>query len=118
MDIDWGPVVSGLISTIGTGAVSFLGNEQKNEQQQALWDREDAIRAEDLQREREAAALELRLQALKAAYGGGGGGGGPFTGITDAQKVGAIQAQGELKQDSIKSALTALQNAYGLGVRY
>ena len=108
---DWGGLISGLVTSLAPAAVGYFTQESSNE-------RADEIYARDQAWEREKMALELRLQALKAQYGsGGGGGGGPFTGITDAQKVAAIQGQGDLKQESIANALNAMQNAYALRSR-
>lgn len=116
---NWGDILSSAFSATVSGVGNYLANEQQQDLLNQQYAREDEIRAQDLAQARENQALELRLAALKAMYGSGGGGGsGPFTGITDAQKVGAMQAQGELKQQSIQNALQSLQAAYQLGVRY
>lgn len=115
---NWGDILSSAFSATVSGVGNYLANEQQQDLLNQQYAREDEIRAQDLAQAREKQALELRLAALKAMYGSGGGGSGPFTGITDAQKVGAMQAQGELKQQSIQNALQSLQAAYQLGVRY
>lgn len=114
-----GDFLSSAFGTIATTAAGILGAERQQDQLDAQYAREDERYAQELAAAREKTALELRLQALKALYGGGGGGGGgPFTGITQAQKVAAVQGQGELQQTAVRDALTGMQNAYGLGVRY
>lgn len=114
----WGDFISDALPVAADLGAGLFGVEAQKDQEEALLAREDAKYKQELELQRQKAALELRLAALKAQYaGGGGGGGGASTKLTDAQRLAMIQNQANLKQDAITSALNALQNAYGLGQR-
>ena len=55
------------------------------------------------------AALEFQRAKELKMLGGGGGAGGPFTGITDAQKVQAMQQNQVNDLDAISQLITAYQ---------
>jgi hypothetical protein len=99
-----------VIPTVGQAALGIFQGEQQADAAEQKYE-------QDLQLQREQAALELKLQALKARYAGGSGGGGASGKLTDTQRLGAIQSQHELRNTAITSTLNALQNAYGLGQR-
>lgn len=116
---DWGDFASDALSIVPQLGAGLFASEAKKDADKVALEREEAKYQQELELARQKAALDLKLAALKAQYagGGGGGGGGANTRLTDAQKLAQIQAQANLKQDAITSALNALQNAYGLGQR-
>lgn len=77
---------------------------QKSQEKEAKRAREAAIAQDALNFERQKELIALR-------GGGGGGGGGPFTGITDAQKVQAIQSQQQLELEALNQLISAYQRA-------
>lgn len=105
------------LPVIGKTALGILQSNQAEDEADKKLALADKQYEQQLQLQREKAALDLKLAALKARYAGGSGGGGASTRLTDAQRLGLIQQQHELRNSSITSALNALQNAYGLGQR-
>lgn len=105
------------VSTAAELGLGLLKQSAEKDSQDALLAREDAKYEQELELQRQKAALDLKLAALKAQYSGGSGGGGASTALTDSQRLAAIQNQAALKQDAISAALTGLQSAYGLGQR-
>ena len=105
----WGDIFTAAIPAVVEGAVGIFGNSIA--QDQASEERENA-----LSDQREQNIMELRLQALKAAYGGSGGGGGggrDYNKLTAAERIAAVQNQGDSQQTAIANLIAGMQNAYG-----
>lgn len=105
----WGDIFTAAIPAVVSGSIGILGNSISQ-------DREDENRENQLADQREQNILDLRLQALKAAYGSGGGGGGyrpDPNKLTAAERVSAVQNQGDSQQTAIANLIAGMQNAYG-----
>jgi len=104
-----GDFLSGAFSAVANTAANLLASGMQEDQN------DEALARQDKQN-----MLELQLQALKARYGGGGGGGGgggASNKVTPAQRIAALQNQGESQQNAINSLITALQNGFLAGGR-
>lgn len=106
----WGDIFTAAIPSIVTGATGILGNS-------ITQDREEEARANQLEDQAAQNILDLRLAALKAQYGSGGGGGGSGAKdpnkLTAAERIAAMQNQGDSQQTAIANLIAGMQNAYG-----
>lgn len=113
----WGDIAEGL------GSSDFLGSAVSTLADLGMGlfnmsSQEDAA-DEAQKRQDEKDRLSLQLEALKARYlgNGGGGGGGASTALTKAQRLAAVQNQGELKVQAINNLLSGLNASYLSGGR-
>ena len=116
-DKNKGDVYSGAFSTASKAGLSYLTSKRAQDAQERGVERQDQIRAEDLQRNREDKAFELRLAALKQLYSGGSGGsgGGGSNAASNAAILNTFNQGTKNKQTSIADAASQLGQAYSLG---
>lgn len=106
----WGDIITAAIPAVVSAGAGLLQNSAQE-------DAQDEANELALQQQREDTYLKLRLEALKAKYAqgsGGGGGGQDPNKLTMAERVTALQNQGDSSQSAINNLITAIQNGYSL----
>lgn len=106
MVFDWGSAIGAAITalgSIGTSVLQSRAEEDRYRQEQGRLD-------EELAYKREQDVRNLQLEALRAQFGIGKPA-GPFTGLTDADRLNALNNQQSNNQAALNAIIQGFTNA-------